>query len=116
MTLDEFKYLLEMYEKVTARCDKFNNLLENALNFPLEENHYVSDSFSMLVFPIQAVSNIIIQFLVNMGESKDGAEWFMYEGLDQIKCGGTELEVNKKKYNINSIEDYYNFLKDIKNE
>ena len=51
-----------------------------------------------------------------MGESEDGAAWFLYDGLDQIKeFGKTEIEVDGKTIELESIKDYYDYLESLKN-
>lgn len=116
MTFEDFIFLLETYGKVEERCNKFNSLVEDALNLPLSKDHYNADSSSMLVFPIEAISDIIIHFIVSMGESEDGAAWFLYDGLDQIRTfQKTEIEVNGKTIEIKSIKDYYDYLESLKN-
>ena len=116
MTFEDFEFLLKTYAEVEARCNKFNDLFDQAINSPLNNDHSPADGYSMLIFPMDAVSSIIFHFITSMGESEDGAAWFLYDGLDQIKeFGKTEIEVDGKTIELESIKDYYDYLESLKN-
>jgi hypothetical protein len=70
-----------------------------------------SDTSSMYYAPLNIVENYIMEILqTELGESEEGAEWFIYEGLPQIKRGGTSIEENGKIWDIKNIKDYYDYL------
>lgn len=102
MTFDTFKELINMSQTMDIELDKFNEDLQNLLG---------SDSCCMYYEPFNIVENSIIEILqIEFNETKEGAEWFIYEGLPQIKRGGTSIEENGKIWNIKNIKDYYDYL------
>lgn len=106
MKLETFLDLINTLLKMQELCKTFDNGIEKVLNMSFDKN-YESDSRSMLLFPVEGIDHLIIKILVNeFGESKDGAEWFVYEGIDQILNGGTKIN----DWEIKSFEDYYNWL------
>ena len=87
---------------IKIETDNFNKGIESLLG---------DDSYSMYYKPLTIVENYIITILqTEFNESKDGAEWFVDEGLAQIERGGTEIGIDNKTYHIKSLKDYYNYL------
>ena len=82
------------------------------LNKALEEV-YGQDSSVWYYTQYDIVSDHIVRILELNGESHDGAEWFVFDGLEQIEKDGTEIEENGKKYIIKTIKDYYDYLTEI---
>lgn len=107
MTYKTFENIIKTYKQLTKRCDEFNQVMEKALNISLDGDKDRADSVSFCLFPVEAVDKIIIDILIDEGETREGAEWFVYDGLDQIDNGGTEINDTK----INSLEEYFNFIK-----
>lgn len=107
MTYQTFENIIKTYKQLTKRCDEFNQIMEKALNISLDEDKDRADSISFCLFPVEAVDKIIIDILMDEGETREGAEWFVYDGLEQIDNGGTEINDTK----INSLEEYFNFIK-----
>ena len=101
MLIDLLKRMIELRDGMEKELEQFNSNMDNVLG---------GDSRSMYLGPVQLVDNHIIDWLMSfLYESKEGAEWFMYEALDTISHGGSTLvEANGKKYDISSIEDYVN--------
>lgn len=101
MLIDLLKRMVELRDGMEKELEQFNSNMDNVLG---------GDSRSMYLGPVQLVDNHIIDWLMSfLYESKEGAEWFMYEALDTISHGGSTLvEANGKKYDISSIEDYVN--------
>ena len=99
--IDLLKRMVELRDGMEKELEQFNSNMDNVLG---------GDSRSMYLGPVQLVDNHIIDWLMSfLYESKEGAEWFMYEALDTISHGGSTLvEANGKKYDISSIEDYVN--------
>lgn len=106
MTFESFKSVINTYKQLKKRCDEFDKTLEDALNLPLREGNYPSDSTSYLVFPMEALEEVITEILVDEGETRPGAEWFFCDGLEAMETRGTEIDDIK----ISSLEDYYNYL------
>lgn len=96
---EELEKLIELRKGIADEMERFNSNMDKVLG---------GDSRSMYLGPVQLVDNHIIDWLMAfLYESKEGAEWFMYEALDTISHGGSTLvETNGKKYEIRSIEDY----------
>ena len=66
--------------------------------------------------PLRIVQSLIINVLQNeFNETKEGAEWFVYEGFFQIENSGTSIEENGKIWNIKNIKDYYDYLVSLQN-
>ena len=102
MTYDSFEKLINLINELDIELDKFNDGLQNLLG---------SDTCCMYYKPSYIAENYIIEILQNeFNESKEGAEWFIYDGLAQIKHGGTSIEENGKIWNIKTIKDYYDYL------
>ena len=102
ITFDTFKEMINMLQIMDIEMDVFNNNLQDLLG---------SDTRCMYYKPYYIVENSIIEILqIEFNETKEGAEWFIYEGLSQIKRGGTSIEENGKIWNIKTIKDYYDYL------
>lgn len=102
MTFDTFKELINMSQTMDIELYKFNEDLQNLLGY---------DTSCMYYKPSYIVENSIMEILqMEFNETKEGAEWFIYEGLPQIKRGGTSIEENGKTWNIKTIKDYYDYL------
>lgn len=99
LLIDLLKRLVGLRKGMEKELEAFNSNMDKALG---------GDSRSMYLGPLQIVDNHIIDWLMAfLYESKEGAEWFMYEALDTISHGGsTMVETNGKKYEVRSIEDY----------
>lgn len=102
IAFESFKELITSMNKTEEELDNFNKNIENIFG---------SDSVCMYFDPLEIIRNSIINILQNeFSESKEGAEWFIYEGYSQIKNGGTEIKYDDKEWYIKSLEDYYEFL------
>ena len=110
MTKQTFLYMIKMLKQADKRCEEFNNTLDSILQMPFKNDGAKTDGFSMMLWPFEAVADIFKTLLVEMGESKGGAGWFIYEGIEQIENGGTEIEDDGITYKIKSFEDYYDYL------
>ena len=99
---ETFEKIIKLLDDVSFEVDNFNDGLEKVLG---------SDSCCMYYEPCEIVKNSIIEILqMEFNETKEGAEWFIYEGLPQIKRGRTSIEENGKIWNIKNIKDYYDYL------
>lgn len=99
---ETFEKTIKLLDDISLELDNFNDGLRKVLGV---------DSCAMYYVPSFIVDNYVIDFLqTELGESKEGAEWFVYDGLFQIKHGGTSIEENGKIWNIETIKDYYNYL------
>ena len=99
---ETFEKIIKLLDDVSFEVDNFNDGLQKVLG---------SDSCCMYYEPCEIVKNSIIEILqIEFNETKEGAEWFIYEGLSQIKRGETSIEENGKIWNIKNIKDYYDYL------
>lgn len=115
MKKETFLNMIEISKQTEKRCEDFNNGLEGLIRMPFRDGSYNNDATVMFYWPLEAVLEMFKAALMDMGESEEGAEWFIYEGIDQIDSGkGTEID-DGKVYKINSYEDYYNYLMEKKN-
>lgn len=102
ISYNSFKEMINLLNTIGVELDNFNRGMERILG---------SDTSSMYYAPLNIVENYIIEILqTELGESKEGAEWFIYDGLSQINGGGTEIGENDKTYTIKSLKDYYDYL------
>lgn len=102
IVFESFEELITSMNKTEEEMGNFNKNIENIFG---------SDSICMYFAPLEIIQNSIINILQNeFGESKEGAEWFVYEGYSQIKNGGTEIKCDGKEWHIKSLKDYYEFL------
>ena len=105
---ETFEKIIKLLDDVSFEVDNFNDGLQKVLG---------SDSCCMYYEPCEIVKNSIIEILqIEFNETKEGAEWFIYEGLSQIKRGETSIEENGKIWNIKNIKDYYNYLVSLQNQ
>ena len=99
---ETFEKIIKLLDDIGLEVDNFNDGLQKVLG---------SDSCCMYYEPCEIVKNSIIEILqIEFNETKEGAEWFIYEGLSQIKRGETSIEENGKIWNIKNIKDYYDYL------
>jgi len=104
ITFDTFKLLVNSIHLAELECDSFNDSMERVLG---------NDTNSMYLKPLELINELVIDVLqTEFNESKDGAEWFVYEGINQINRGGTKITdiSTKKEWNITSMKEYYDYL------
>lgn len=104
MNYEMFEELIKLLKNSYEEMNKFNKALESVIG---------EDSVSMYYKPHDMICDTVIKILELNGESHDGAEWFVFDGLEQIEKGGTEIEDGGKKYVIKTIKDYYDYLTEI---
>ena len=105
---ETFEKIIKLLDDISLEVDNFNDGLQKVLG---------SDSRCMYYEPFNIVENSIIEILqIEFNETKEGAEWFIYEGLPQIKRGETSIEENGKIWNIKNMKDYYNYLVSLQNQ
>ena len=105
---ETFEKIIKLLDDIGLEVDNFNDGLQKVLG---------SDSCCMYYEPCEIVKNSAIEILqMEFNETKEGAEWFIYEGLPQIKNGGTSIEENGKIWNIKNIKDYYDYLVSLQNQ
>lgn len=99
---ETFEKIIKLLDDIDLELDNFNDRLQKVFG---------ADSCTMYYAPLSIINNYVIDFLqTEFNETKEGAEWFIYEGLPQIKNGGTSIEENGKIWNIKTINDYYDYL------
>jgi len=102
ISFETFKEMINLIHTTDIEMHTFNKGIEKLFR---------NDTYSMYYTPLIIVENYVITILqTEFNESKEGAEWFVYEGLSQIKKGGTSIEENGKIWNIKTIKDYYDYL------
>ena len=105
---ETFEKIIKLLDDISLEADNFNNGLEKVFG---------SDSCCMYYEPCEIVKNSTIEILqMEFNETKEGAEWFIYEGRSQIKRGGTSIEENGKIWDIKNIKDYYDYLVSLQNQ
>ena len=101
---EEFEILVDLLKKSYEESRRFNKALEEV---------YGQDTSVWYYTQYDIVSDYVVKILELNGESHEGAEWFVYDGLEQIEKGGTEIGYDDKWYNIKTIHDYYDWLVDL---
>ena len=101
ISYEEFEILIDLLKKSYEESRRFNKALEEV---------YGEDSCVWYYTQCDIISDHVVRILELNGESHDGAEWFVYEGLEQIEKGGTKVWIGEKEYNIKTIHDYYDWL------
>lgn len=105
---ETFEKIIKLLDDISLEVDNFNDGLQKVLG---------SDSCCMYYEPCEIVKNSAIEILqMEFNETKEGAEWFIYEGLPQIKRGRTSIEENGKIWDIKNIKDYYDYLVSLQNQ
>ena len=105
---ETFEKIIKLLDDISLEADNFNDGLQKVLG---------SDSRCMYYKPFNIVENSTIEILqTEFNETKEGAEWFIYEGLPQIKRGRTSIEENGKIWDIKNIKDYYDYLVSLQNQ
>ncbi len=107
---ETFINICNLVDKVDARVDTMNGDFEKVLRKGFDENAD-TDSMVMIMWPLEAVIQILEQILIDMGDSEDGASWFCYEAMGMIKnSGSAEMEINGEEISFTSYGDYYDYL------
>lgn len=109
MKKETFIKLVNNYKKIETKSEEFSKGLESILNISFK-NWYEGENRVMFLWPIEGAATMLKDVLIDLGDSEEGAGWFIYEGIDQIDKGGTEIEANSMKYSIKSYGDYYDYL------
>ena len=108
ITKESFEQLVISMKDMEEELEIFNKSAEKIFG---------EDSTCMYYNPLRIVQSLIINVLQNeFNETKEGAEWFIYEGLSQIKRGGTSIEENGKIWDIKNIKAYYDYLVSLQNQ
>jgi hypothetical protein len=106
-SFETFEELVKLIESSYKECQRFNDSLTKVLG---------NDSCVMYFEPFDIVCNGVTKILELNGESHEGADWFVYEGIQQIRNGGTEIGYNGEKYSIKTLKDYYDWLVELNKE
>ena len=106
ITKESFKQLVTSMKDMEEELHVFNKSAEKIFG---------ADSTCMYYNPLEIIQTLISNILQNeFNESKEGAEWFVYEGFYQIENGGTEIKDNEHEWHIKTLDDYYEFLCSLK--
>ncbi len=106
ITYESFEVLLNLLQSMETECNTINKGMEHILG---------EDTCVMYFKPLNLVENYFIDVLQSeFNETKEGAEWFVYEGLAQINNGGTEIDDDSKEWHIHTVKDYYDYLCSLK--
>ena len=98
---EELERLMALRKNVDNELDQFNKKMDAVLG---------GDSRSMYRAPCQLVDDYIIDWIMRrLKESKEGAEWFLYEvsgSFSPDEEHAATVEVSGRKYLITSIKSY----------
>lgn len=107
---DELDSLLELRRKMDNEMDDFNKNMDAVLGV---------DSSSMYRTPCNILDDYIVDWIVRrLDDSKEGAEWFLYEFVLGIYKEGSEklslVECDGKKFHIRNTVDYVNMCMELR--
>lgn len=107
---DELESLLELRRKMDNEMDDFNKNMDAVLGV---------DSSSMYRTPCNILDDYIVDWIVRrLDDSREGAEWFLYEVVPDIYKGVSEhfglVEADGKKFHIKSTVDYVNMCMELR--
>lgn len=96
---EELEKLIELRKGIEDEMEQFNKKMEGVLG---------GDTRSMYFGPRHLLEDYLIEWIMrNLNEARYGAEWFLYEALEQISKGGSTFVVeNGKKYTLRNVADY----------
>lgn len=96
---EELEKLLELRKGISDEMEQFNKNMEGVLG---------GDTRSMYFGPSHLFEDYLIKWIMrNLNETRDGAEWFLYEALKPISNGGSTFVVaNGKKYTLHNVAEY----------
>lgn len=101
---DELESLLEFRNRMDTEMDNFNTNMDAILG---------GDSRSMYLTPCTMLDDYIVDWIVRrLDDSREGAEWFLYEAVPEISKGYSDhssiVEADGKKFHIRNTVDYVN--------
>lgn len=113
-----FISIIKEYLYFIDRNSKFGKDLEKVFGSKYEPTDCWSteDNSIWLNWAIVGVGKIVKEIILDFGETDDGADYWLYEGIDMITKGGTTVVDNNIEYNITNFNELYNFLITLKNE
>lgn len=110
--VDELESLLEFRRRMDNEMDNFNTTMDAILG---------GDSRSMYRTPCTMLDDYIVDWIVRrLDDSREGAEWFLYEAVAEISKGDSDhssiVEADGKKFHIRSTVDYVNMCMELKSD
>lgn len=109
---DELESLLELHRRMDSEMDNFNTTMDSTLG---------GDSRSMYLTPCHMLDDYIVDWIVRrLDDSREGAEWFLYEVVPNISNGYSDhsnlVEADGKKFHIRNTVDYVNMCMELKSK
>lgn len=109
---DELESLLELHRRMDNEMDNFNTTMDSTLG---------GDSRSMYLTPCHMLDDYIVDWIVRrLDDSREGAEWFLYEAVPEISNGNSDhsslVEADGKKFHIRNTVDYVNMCMELKSK
>lgn len=102
-----FVDLCNWLDKVEFKNEDDNTNFEKIFNRSFHNEEDCFDTRLMYIWPLEAAQEALKIVVLDMGETEEGADWFVYEGMGQIaNYGSTEID----DVTINSYEDYYDWV------
>jgi hypothetical protein len=96
---EELEKLLELRKGIENELEQFNKKMEDVLG---------GDTRSMYFGPSHLFEDYLIKWIMrNLNESRDGAEWFLYDAMNTISHGeGNVVEASGRKFLITTPSEY----------
>lgn len=96
---EELEKLLELRKGIENELEQFNKKMEDVLG---------GDTRSMYFGPSHLFEDYLIKWIMrNLNESRDGAEWFLYDAMSTISHGeGNVVEANGRTFLITKTSEY----------
>lgn len=96
---EELEKLLELRKGIENEMDQFNKKMEDVLG---------GDTRSMYCGPSHLFEDYLVKWIMrNLNESRDGAEWFLYDAMNTISHGeGNVVEFSGRTFLITKPSEY----------
>lgn len=96
---EELENLLELRKGIENEMDQFNKKMEDVLG---------GDTRSMYFGPSHLFEDYLVKWIMrNLNESRDGAEWFLYDAMNNISHGeGNVVEASGRNFLITKPSEY----------
>lgn len=104
---ETFVNICKLVDMVEEKNDADNSAFEKLFNTSFHGEEDCFDTRLMYIWPLEAAQEALKIVVLDMGETEEGADWFVYEGKGQIaNYGSTAID----DVTITSYEDYYDWV------
>lgn len=116
---EKFLNIMKIWEQFDKKTDEFNHGLEKTLgvSFDKGETDWTDENAVWCYWGLDGFRKVIEQIFLDCGETKEGAEYWLFEGFDMITSGsGTEISCGDITFELNNWDEVYDYLLILNNE